>query len=928
MSFPHNIEQTKNNFTSHMQKILNKINTRLNKSTKLAHHFNANLNKILAHASPNHLQPHKPTSFINIFIQNSNESDHMHQSHLNKKFKHDPFLFVLFQSNNTNTSTLPTTVGDCCMPPEQFCYENVHSNQNMQREKFKQSSIIDLSLIKFRLVSLFSNNTEKTNKHNFQQTFPSNNNLTMPPSPVNLPSSPISNAPVLAPLTKKKHPFRSIYTPKSATDKLFAPPTHQVPQLTSATKIHPTTIVDHVPEPEDEPPVVSIATPKQNYAESITNLPSAINYSSDALFVMCQLRRGKNDSINNELARLHNDGSAPRFLETLITASFLARPTTSTLHSQLRIRQIKFETMKNNTPTYSVSFGSLLKTTGQDPTYARHGTPSFQELQSYVHDFVFERWHTTDDLDLETYREVLSAIYFTLPPCNHPSHKPIAFLAGLPPQVFGRKTFHTQIILSHLHTLLKPLLPGSSRLHNYCYFLQAFGLQVRRNYTFKEGLQEDVYVACVSNTADHRLLANILFPSPNNEHPQLPILNLPVTFIPLPTRPPKTARVALSRYYQTITSIATTIQTQRMMLETLPFITTPIFKNPESNTTCKLILDNRNTITYAILHSIQRGISTRIYIKDRDIIKTNVDDTVRSWFNPSEHTKLFFPKATQHPPQLNRSPTMIDSIVQNLEASISLYAKAIGVQPPPTHANNKHNNNTSNAQNTTTNSSLAAPNHQQTTTTSPSITTPTIPQIPMMTHNPTSISPISINQNPPQIPIITTTDTHVMQITPRKRRAIQSPTPPSETSSVTSPNPSPTIKKEPILDITSPSDPPADPASPDTTSNSNDDSNSTTTQDLPNTYSIRVDGIATTLRHSLPSTKQPFIDDEEISEKALSVYEASNQTDAIQQAKKDLLILADSKIAEYKRMRAKKKTKVRSAKKKKKSLKETNPYLI
>jgi len=814
------------------------------------------------------------------------------------------------------------------MPPEQFGYKNMHSNQNMQREKTKQLSIIDLSLIKSRLVSLFSNNTEKTNKQTLQLTSPCSNNFTMPPSPVNLPPSPISNAPVLSSLTKKKHPFRPTSTPQLATDKLFASPTHATPQLISATKTRPAPIADHVPEPQDVTPMAIIEPHKQNYAESITSLPSSITYSSDALFVMCQLRRGKNDSINNELARLHNDGSAPCFLETLITASFLARPTTSTLHSQLRIRQIKFETMKNNTPTYSVSFGLLLEIAGQDPTYARHGTPSFQELQTYVYDFVFERWHTTDDLDLETYREVLSAIYFTLPPCNHPNHKPIAFLAGLPPQVFGRKTFHTQIILSHLHTLLKPLLPGSSRLHNYCYFLQAFGLQVRRNYTFKEGLQEDVYVACVSNTSDHRLLANILFPSPNNEHPQLPILNLPVTFIPLPTRPPKTARVALSRYYQTITSIATTIQTQRMMLESLPFITTPIFKHPESTTTCKLILDNPNTITYAILHSIQRGISTRIYITNRDIIKTNVDDTVRSWFNPSEHTKLFFHKATQHPPQLNRSPTMIDSIVKNLEASISLYAKAIGVQTPSTQANNKHNN-TSNARNITPNISSAAPTQQRTTTTttttSPSTATPTIPQIPMTNHHPTSVSPISTNQNPPQIPIITNTDTHIMQITPRKRRSIQSPTPPSETSSVTSPHPSPTIKKEPVSDITIP----ADPTSPDTTSNSpNGSSTSAETQELPTTYSIRIDGIATTLRHSLPSTKQPFIDDEEISDKAISVYEASNQTEAIQQAKNDLLLLAESKIAEYKRMRAKKKTKVRSAKKKKKSLKDTNPYLI
>jgi len=99
-------------------------------------------------------------------------------------------------------------------------------------------------------------------------------------------------------------------------------------------------------------------------------------------------------------------------------------------------------------------------------------------------------------------------------------------------------------------------------------------------------------------------------------------------------------------------------------------------------------------------------------------------------------------------------------------------------------------------------------------------------------------------------------------------------------------------------------------------------------QEPTDSYSIRIDGIASTLRHSIPSTKQPFIDDEEITSKALTVYEASNHTDAIQQAKQDLLLLAETKIAEYKAMRAKKKSKVRSSKKKKKSLKELNPYLI
>jgi len=99
-------------------------------------------------------------------------------------------------------------------------------------------------------------------------------------------------------------------------------------------------------------------------------------------------------------------------------------------------------------------------------------------------------------------------------------------------------------------------------------------------------------------------------------------------------------------------------------------------------------------------------------------------------------------------------------------------------------------------------------------------------------------------------------------------------------------------------------------------------------QEPSDSYSIRIDGIASTLRHSLPTTKQPFIDNDEITSKALTVYEASNQTDAIQQAKKDLLLLAETKIAEYRAMRARKKTKVRSSKKKKKSLKDVNPYLI
>jgi len=231
----------------------------------------------------------------------------------------------------------------------------------------------------------------------------------MPPSPINLPASPVANAPTLEKLLPKKHFSRPFSTPKSATDKLFSPRQH--PTVTVPKTID---LFQGAPEPEDTHTPVT-TTPKPNYAESITSLPSTIDYSPDTLFIMCQLRRGRNDQVNNDLAKLHNDGSAPTFLETLLTASFLARPTTSTLHTQLRIRQIQYESMKNLTPTYFISFGFLLEDTDAGPSYARYGTPSFIELQEYIHDFVFERRHTTINLDLEMAHEVLTSIFFTIP---------------------------------------------------------------------------------------------------------------------------------------------------------------------------------------------------------------------------------------------------------------------------------------------------------------------------------------------------------------------------------------------------------------------------------------------------------------------------------------------------------------------------------
>ena len=69
---------------------------------------------------------------------------------------------------------------------------------------------------------------------------------------------------------------------------------------------------------------------------------------------------------------------------------------------------------------------------------------------------------------------------------------------------------------------------------------------------------------------------------------------------------------------------------------------------------------------------------------------------------------------------------MLDSIVQNLETSISLYAKAIGYQQPITQAGKEHNNNDP----TKKTSTFKQTTNVTSTTTIEQAQTPTIPLIP------------------------------------------------------------------------------------------------------------------------------------------------------------------------------------------------------
>jgi len=427
--------------TIHIQNLLIEITTHLSKTTCSLHNFNESLNKFLAVGSSKDLHPKPTAKTVTNFIQNLNESPKHQDTFLNTNFQKDSILFVLQTPFRTITSHDITFVRYSNKTKQSF-----YSNTNNYKHQYKRKSAYKRILITIyhykhlNIVSLFfsyqnkkSIQTEITNQQTTKLSI-------MPPSPVNLPFSTGNRTPVLEPLIRKPSPF--VPTPQATKEKLFASPTN-CQNTTSPAKTTPTTLPFNVPDlaPETKA-TIPISQPLSTTAfkDVLTTIPTSIVYSSDTIYLLCQLRRGKNDTVNDALAALHNDGSAPLFIETLITASFLARPTTSDLHTNLRIRQIQYEHIKNLTPTYSISFGSVYNETDKDRTYACHGTPKFQELQTYLYDFVFERWHVQDNLDLDVMKDVLSSIHFTIPPATIPAISPLPlWQAYLHKSLVGRR---------------------------------------------------------------------------------------------------------------------------------------------------------------------------------------------------------------------------------------------------------------------------------------------------------------------------------------------------------------------------------------------------------------------------------------------------------------------------------------------------------
>jgi len=950
MMYSHHFRRTKNNNTIHIQKLLNKIIICLNNTTASLNNFNTTLNKFLATDTFSNLYPDQTVKNVTNFVPNTTPSTHVtrtHLLHLNNSYPRHFFTFVHTFKSKTFRTSFRKRIRYSSLPSHQSTnhavFENrLHKRHNINKRHNPTVSPYDhyctymkLDISKINLSSLFLKKHLNSTKH----FFPINRSpSTMPPSPCNLPSqAKETSPPVKLQEMRMKSPSRSSSKKTSLgsssarkksslkTKSLKSPKLSVSPRklaLASPTSAPPTSITKQPfliaqateplattqPSTDTEPSVTPTTSPTvddyvpvqppttKNFQEALTSLPSYIVHTYDTMYILCQLRRGKDQELNNRLASMHNDGSVKTFLPTMITAAFQPHPAPASISGNLVMREVKYVSIHNHNPTYSIAFSTVFKRTQEKALiYARHGTSLYNMMQAYVHDFIFEKWHTELAPALEVPEALLNAISFTIPPCNFPKSKPVAFLSGLPPHVYGRKFFHTQLLLEHLHTLIKPLLPGDAPIQHYAYFTQAFGIQVRRSYKFTEKDSEELYVACTSNIRDFEMISNILFPTPSNPMPLLPIFNVPVSFIPIPIRPTSRGSAILTRHYKTLAAILSSIRKKKAIFSSLPFITTHIIKDPASSKTRALLLNHKQVTTYSILHSIHKGINTRIYVSNKNNIGTNTEDTIRSWFSPSDHTYLFFPR-TSRAEKFNTtvpSHNLIQTVVQNLDSSLVKFAEALKA-PAVTSSNPIIQTPT-----------VTTPSDSSSATAHP----PQIPDLPTHRNSTTQIPPpkyispqaqaLPLQDGIPQIPVFDLPTQH----TPAKR-SIQD----------RSPSPSSSSNASEVTAI------PSDNESQEDDKNTLPNNNSSDEDEQ--THSIHIDGIISTLRNSIPSDKHFLMEDEDISEKACTVYAASNHQDAKQQ----LLLLANQRFDEFARYKAREKKEREKSALKKKRIKQNIPY--
>jgi len=432
---------------------------------------------------------------------------------------------------------------------------------------------------------------------------------------------------------------------------------------------------------------------KPTYRSMVSSIPSSITYCSNSIYLICQLRRTSTDTSAHAatITEMYENGSASTVIRSLILETFKTQPIPSTLQHAIDIREIFFLSLQGASPTYSVRFSALLPSsatsgtaqTGQ--TYAKNGSPQSTALREFLYSMVYERWHTKSDsiaTTLDISQPVVNAAFFLVPPLNYPKYRPVAYLSGLPPSLFGRKVTHTSLLVSSIHEAVKKHLDPAvnSKLFHLEYFKQAFGLKVKTAHLFRKDLTEEVYLVYMSNNSDLSVLSKILYSS---DHILL-TMGLPTTFFPIAPRPDSNATPRQNAtYYGAIDRILEDIRMKRDMLTSLPSIIIPFVKHPFTPSTRNVLLNNANITSYSVFHLHNQHQQTKLFLK-RPLKKTEAQSIIRSWFTSKERNQIFAPLSSPQSslPPLPPDSIMLNSVIKQCPRYMKAFAAALGVPVP------------------------------------------------------------------------------------------------------------------------------------------------------------------------------------------------------------------------------------------------------
>jgi len=600
------------------------------------------------------------------------------------------------------------------------------------------------------------------------------------------------------------------------------------------------------------------------------------------------------------LNSLHCDGSAPEFIRTLVTLTFKTQPTPPSIHNKIDLRSIAFVGSTGSSPTYSLRFSTVLNVKpGQNTTYARHNTPPYTDLQTFLHSFVFEKWHTRSPIDLNVPPSAIQSVQFLIPTVNHPVSKPIAYISGLPPQLFGKKYLHTSLLIDSLHSSVRPHL-GASKLHHLAYFKQALGVQARNKYTLKQNHHEELYLLHVSNVQDQYQLSKILF-SPQTHSKPITILGVPVAFLPIASRPPAHDTAAIKQYYTNLDQTIHDIRARKDVIYKIPYVTTDVFKDPLHADTRETILKNKHILTYTVVHAYNKPIQTRLFLK-QPLPDSNQEGAIRSWFNKDERQAIFSPMTTTSTASPLPSDKLLSNVLRTLPSSLDIFAKTLGFDvAAPTPA----------TPSTLGDASISSVDNATTAPPVPTFAPPPIITQPQPFTN-VHLEPLS-NKRPPTSPAsITSVET-----------TENSPTsPPKTTNTQVSASSFQLPTTQPLGDLTTP-DPISTPTQPNaptkppsssikptlpcTTSSQDDSESDDDSLPLARELSVRILSYTESIRNAVPSELKAFIQSDILTNLAHFVYKSGDETHALLQAQSDLIAHARKAEKKYKKIFKKKK---------------------